>query len=60
MDKSADSMASQLILPKKNVTSVFFLKKLEGNVLWRYIYFIEPYVLFRVVLNTEYTVIVPG
>jgi len=37
-----------------------FPKKLEGNVLWRYICFSEPYILFRVVLNIDYTVIVPG
>jgi len=37
-----------------------FPKKLEGNFLWRYICFSEPYILFRVVLNTQYTVIVPG
>jgi len=36
-----------------------FPKKLEGNVLWRYICISEQYILFRVVLNTEYTVIVP-
>jgi hypothetical protein len=37
-----------------------FPKKLEDNVLCIYICFSEPYILFRVVLNTEYTVIVPG
>jgi len=60
MDKRTDSMASQFILPKKNVISVFFLKKLKGNILWRYICFIEPYILLRGNLNTEYTVTVPG
>jgi len=59
MDKRTDSMASQLILPKKNVISVFFLRN------WKVVFsgalsFSEPYILFRVVLNTEYTVIVPG
>ena len=42
---------------KKSDISVF-PKKVEGTVLWRYICFTEPYILFRVVLNTDYTAIV--
>jgi len=37
-----------------------FPKKLEGNVLCRCICFSEPYILFRVALSTEFTVIIPG
>ena len=59
MDKRTDSMASHLILPKRIVISLFFLRNrkviFSGD-----ISFIEPYILFRVVLNTNYTFIVPG
>jgi len=59
MAKMADSMASDLILPKRNVISMCFLR--NGKVIFSAdISFIEPYILFRVVLNTNYTVIVPG
>ena len=58
MDKRTDSMASDLILPKRNVI-LFFLR--NGKVIfYGDISFSEPYILFRVVLNTDYTVIVPG
>ena len=59
MDKRTDSMASQLNLAKRNVISLFFLR--NGKVIFSGdISFSEPYILFRVVLNTDYTVIVPG
>jgi len=59
MNKRTDFMASHLILPKRNVISVFFLR--NGKVIFSGdISFSEPYILFRVVLNTDYTDIVPG
>lgn len=59
MDNRMDSMASQLILPKKNVISMFFIRN------WKVMFsgdicFTDLYILLRVVLNTEYTVTVPG
>ena len=57
MDKRTDSMASHSILPEK--CDIFFLR--NGKVIFSGDNsFIEPYILFRVVLNTNYTVIVPG